>query len=469
MFGDDPLNPRPQGVDAGGRMPFVESTFDFLLPIKGPATRDSLLSVLEEFTSDRLTAKEKKDRAPPTPADIEQLVLTPQQRLDHNYPDTETLAEGWVRTVEPQESADSEHGAVKVFAVDCEMCTTRAGKELTRVTLMDSDKTVVLDELVKPTNEIIDYVTAFSGITEEMLRSVTTRLADVQSRILEAVSARDVLVGHSLESDLQALKLAHGRCVDTSVAFPHPQGLPHRHALRWLAKQHLGRTIQASLDGHDSAEDAETCLDLLTKKLERGMTYGTLHHDAISVVRRLQQCPTPRKTAVVDYETPHWDENLASDVVVCASDDEIAQRVVKAAPNHAFVWARLKGLATFMSGLEPGVDPTAADGYADCLTSLDSTLQTIHSGLPPNTVMVVWSGHGDTRKALAARRRRVQFQREFRDEFRTKNWADVKSAWTEADEFELAAQTKRARVGAALMCVVGEPSAGTAPKRHRSD
>ena len=38
-----------------------------------------------------------------------------------------------------------------------------------------------MDELVKPKEEITDYVTKYSGITEELLRDVTTTIEDIQT------------------------------------------------------------------------------------------------------------------------------------------------------------------------------------------------------------------------------------------------------------------------------------------------
>lgn len=48
----------------------------------------------------------------------------------------------------------------------------------------------------------------FSGVTEEDLENVTISLRDVQAVLLSMFSAETILIGHSLESDLLALKVA---------------------------------------------------------------------------------------------------------------------------------------------------------------------------------------------------------------------------------------------------------------------
>lgn len=47
----------------------------------------------------------------------------------------------------------------------------------------------------------------FSGVTEEDLENVTISLRDVQAVLLSMFSAESILIGHSLESDLLALKV----------------------------------------------------------------------------------------------------------------------------------------------------------------------------------------------------------------------------------------------------------------------
>ena len=85
--------------------------------------------------------------------------------------------------------------------------STTNGSELARVTVVDTNKEIVLDDFVLPEHRVLDYNTEFSGITEATLRHITRRLSDVQRKLLALFDADTVLVGHSLESDLHALKV----------------------------------------------------------------------------------------------------------------------------------------------------------------------------------------------------------------------------------------------------------------------
>ncbi|XP_026003052.1 RNA exonuclease 1 homolog isoform X1 [Astatotilapia calliptera] len=159
-------------------------------------------------------------------------------------------------------------GNAGVFALDCEMCYTKQGLELTRVTVIDSEMKVIYDTFVKPESKVVDYNTRFSGVTAEDLESAAITLRDVQAVLLSMFSAESILIGHSLESDLLALKLIHSSVVDTAIVFPHRLGLPYKRALKNLMADHLKRIIQDNVEGHDSSEDATACMELMIWKIK---------------------------------------------------------------------------------------------------------------------------------------------------------------------------------------------------------
>lgn len=218
---------------------------------------------------------------------------------------------------------------VRVFGMDCEFCESRGEKVLTQICLLNQDGSVVVSKLVKPDKEITDYKTEYSGITAERLEGVTTTLAEVQDELLQIVSSNDILVGHSLESDLKVLRLCHQRIFDTAAAFDHVQGPPKRPSLKWLAEKYLNRVIQRSENGHDPEEDARAALDLMKSKLEAGPYYGKLAPD-VSLLS-VQTSVLHGDDIVVDPET------FEEDVVRVR---EAAQKVAK----ERFLMLTIRGL-----------------------------------------------------------------------------------------------------------------------------
>ena len=63
-------------------------------------------------------------------------------------------------------------------------------------------------------------------------------------RFFELVNSESILIGHSLESDLKAMRIVHNRVVDTSVLFPHRIDDQKKRGLRELCLDKLGKSIQ---------------------------------------------------------------------------------------------------------------------------------------------------------------------------------------------------------------------------------
>ncbi|XP_061394941.1 uncharacterized protein LOC133330521 [Musca vetustissima] len=161
-----------------------------------------------------------------------------------------------------------------LFGVDCEMCHTTSGvNELTRISIVDENCQTVYESMVRPDNKIIDYLTQFSGITEEMMRSVTKKLSQVQKEVREVLPNDAILVGHSLNFDLNAMKMMHPYIIDTSVCFNITGGRA-KSKLKTLALEFLKENIQANVAGHDSTEDSISCVKLVKLKLKNSLEYG---------------------------------------------------------------------------------------------------------------------------------------------------------------------------------------------------
>ncbi|KAI8992380.1 hypothetical protein BDB01DRAFT_847763 [Pilobolus umbonatus] len=148
-----------------------------------------------------------------------------------------------------------------LVALDCEMGYTTAGMELIRLTVVDSKMKVLLDELVLPSHMIIDLNSHYSGV--KTLEGVKHDLSSLRKELFKYVDQDTIILGHGLENDMNALRLVHERIIDTVSLYPHPHGLPYRHGLRYLVSRYLHKFIQTGSDGHDSFEDARSCIELL--------------------------------------------------------------------------------------------------------------------------------------------------------------------------------------------------------------
>uniref|UniRef100_A0A1I7SFF3 Exonuclease domain-containing protein n=1 Tax=Bursaphelenchus xylophilus TaxID=6326 RepID=A0A1I7SFF3_BURXY len=155
----------------------------------------------------------------------------------------------------------------KVYAMDCEMVFTTWGMSVARVSVVDVNDEEVLDIIIKPKDKVLDCNTKFSGLTEEMLEKAEYDLDKARKKLFELINSETILIGHSLESDLRALRLVHRKVVDTAIVFPHRLGPPFKRALRTLASEYLQKIIQEDTSGHCSKEDSSACIQLMLHKV----------------------------------------------------------------------------------------------------------------------------------------------------------------------------------------------------------
>ncbi|XP_020801620.1 putative RNA exonuclease NEF-sp [Drosophila serrata] len=174
-----------------------------------------------------------------------------------------------------------------MFGVDCEMCRTVAGlNELTRISIVDEQYKTVYETLVMPDNRISDYLTQYSGITEDIMKKVTKRLDQVQTEVSALLPPDAILVGQSLNSDLNAMRMMHPYVIDTSVCFNISGVRRRKSKLKHLAQTFLQETIQDNKEGHDSIEDSRATLKLVKMKLANSIEFGD---EILTQQKRLQE------------------------------------------------------------------------------------------------------------------------------------------------------------------------------------
>ncbi|KAK2461339.1 hypothetical protein APHAL10511_006866 [Amanita phalloides] len=482
-------------IHLGTRIPFFASTFSHACPTRAPGNQTRMHSVLSAFFQCPVSGEERRRREVKRLAseasvnkDPRQYVLQAEQMVENDYPvpsyisDVFQYTPEWRHTPAPARPLVSDAGEGilrrRIYAIDCEMCLTEDGKELTRVCVIDYyTGKVVYDQLVKPSKPVTDYLTRWSGITAEALAPVTTTFAEVQAHVMKLLSPpapnpfsipsssssatfepsafpagsrtaeaaskpsssphlTPILLGHSLESDLKALKISHPFCIDTALLYHHPRGRPLKPGLAWLTRKWCGREIQNRGEGgHDSEEDARACIDLLKKKLEMGPGFGEFKVDQESIFERMARSARRMgrsrggsgfsgsgvRSAVVDYGNPQMMHgSKATTAIGCTSDEEVLKGLLDVLPSHQFAFGRFMSLADVLGWTTPKPSPDAPlpesappptrEELVKTLIALDEHLLTLHAALPPRTAFVILSGHSDPRRMAILNVRKTAFE-----------------------------------------------------------
>ncbi|GLT71446.1 hypothetical protein SLA2020_434620 [Shorea laevis] len=143
-----------------------------------------------------------------------------------------------------------------------------------RVCLIDGDENVIFHTYVLPQIPITNYRFEITGLTEEHLRDALP-LKLVEDKILQILyngesigkarldggKAR-LLVGHSLENDLDCLRMTYPNHLlrDTAKYRPLMKTNLVSHSLKYLTRTYLGYNIQTGF--HDPYEDCVSAMRL---------------------------------------------------------------------------------------------------------------------------------------------------------------------------------------------------------------
>ncbi|XP_048132204.1 small RNA degrading nuclease 3-like [Rhodamnia argentea] len=191
----------------------------------------------------------------------------PQYPSEYSFPSYE---EEWVVTKLKKKSKVMR--STDVVAVDCEMVLCEDGTEAcVRVCVVDRSLKVKLNEFVNPGKAIADYRTEITGIVAADLDGIKCSLSDVQKSMKKLLSHGTIIVGHSLNGDLRALKLDHARVIDTSYIFQYPDAsFQRKPSLNNLCKSVLGYEVRAKGAPHNCLDDASAVMKLVLAVIERG-------------------------------------------------------------------------------------------------------------------------------------------------------------------------------------------------------
>lgn len=477
--------------DPDPRLSFFYDNFTKLYPTTMMGGSEGVYLPLKGLLHFPLTAAEKKERQKEQSGIkliLPDLLLTVEQMSKNNYPihsqldqseEPEPIKEGWIETVE------FEHEGSRTFALDCEFCQAASGKVLTRISIVNFDNDVVYDTFVKPDEEVTDYLTRYSGVTEEIVNAATVTLQDVQKKLLETVSSTDILVGHSLNSDLNVLQMKHPRIIDTSIIYDHARGPPAKPGLKWLAQVHLRRDIQQGESlgkGHSSVEDSIACMDLVKLKLIEGPYFGKVPPE-MSLFQRMSKKDATKLSVIIDYAPEAFgcepEEATSLTLQGATDDDEVVQFALERLEKDTFLLLRLQELVLnsgakavpkkytgeLLSELDEYRRPKnelSQEGRSKLLQDLNTRLQKIYASLPQDSLFIVCTeggGDGEMTKLQSKKRQFQRLEREGKVDVAT---LPEEERWDFDKQAALLRAIEKARQGLSFVTLKTEPTTSVA-------
>ena len=129
----------------------------------------------------------------------------------------------------------------------------------------------LINKLVGPSSRIFNWRTRYSGVRREHM-VCAEKIGDTlngwqgaRAELWKYMDKNTVLIGHSLNNDLDAIKLAHRNIVDSSILARNAVGplFGLQWGLKRMCKQLLNINIQTGSRGHDCVEDTLAARELV--------------------------------------------------------------------------------------------------------------------------------------------------------------------------------------------------------------
>lgn len=238
----------------------------------------------------------------------------------------------------------------RAIALDCEMAGGRLGgglvDQLIQLTAIDYiTGEVLISALVNPTLEIRQWRTNIHGVTHSMVLQATrdgTALRDAfhaRELLFSLMNRETILVGHALHHDLNVLKIAHDRCVDSEILAKAAINRGQRDGigLKKLCESLMGLSVQR-MANHSCLEDSFAARE--------AVIYMTSHPEELAVWAEAKQ-------KVIDEETAkrlaakQAKEEAAKQAAAAAAEEKAAAAEEKAiAAEEKAIAAKEKAAAT---------------------------------------------------------------------------------------------------------------------------
>jgi DNA polymerase III epsilon subunit-like protein len=152
----------------------------------------------------------------------------------------------------------------KAVVLDCEMAgTLNGGSTLIQVCAIDYlTGEILLNHLVRPKEEVHDMRKQIHGITLAATEAAVASgvgfdgWEDARTELWKHIDSDTILIGHSLNHDLESLGILHEHVVDSFILAKEVFSIKGGYGLVDLSKECLGVDLRGK-----KGEDVHSCLD----------------------------------------------------------------------------------------------------------------------------------------------------------------------------------------------------------------